>query len=117
MSATTQQIIDRYHDSYDAGDLDQFISLYNEESIVVCGDKICRGKSEIREFFEYISPDVLPPNAEFDSIHEIIEGDIAYFVWRSRTDNVSVRIGTDTLLIRDGIIAYQTLMIDFDSGT
>ena len=115
MAATTQQIIGIYHDLYDAGDLDQFMSLYSHESVLISGDRICRGQSEIRKYFEWLISDVLPPSADFEFIHEVIEGELAYFVWRSRTEKTTVRLGTDTLVIRDGIITYQTLLMDFDN--
>jgi len=113
--STTQQILDRYNQAFDVGDLDQLMALYCDQSVLVCDGKICRGRKEIREFFTQFTAEVLPPDVEYNSVHEIVEGEIVYLVWNSKSKNVTVRWGTDTLVIRNDTIVYQTACLDIQT--
>ena len=91
------------------------MALYCDQSVLVCDGKICRGRKEIREFFTQFTAEVLPPDVEYNSVHEIVEGEIVYLVWSSKSKNVTVRWGTDTLVIRNDTIVYQTACLDIQT--
>ena len=110
--STTQQIFDLYNQAFDEGDLDKLMALYSDKSVLVCDGKIIRGRKEIREFFTQFTAEVLPPDVEYNSVHEIVEGEIVYLVWSSQSKKVTVKRGTDTLVVRNGIIVYQTACLD-----
>jgi hypothetical protein len=109
---STQDVIDHYLDAFEVGDPDKILAVFSDESVVICGDTIYRGLSEIKRFFEYVMTEVLPPGVHIDSKHHIVEDDIAYFVWSSTCVKCIVPLGVDTLMVKDGVITHQTAVLD-----
>ena len=110
---STQEVIDSYLEAFETGSPDKVLELFSDESIVICGDTVYKGLEQIRGFFEHAMRDVLPPDAQIDSIHDVIEDDIAYFVWSSKATKSEVEVGVDTILVKDGVITRQTAFLGF----
>lgn len=110
---TTQDVIERYLGAFETGSPDKVLEVFSEDSIVICGDSVYRGLREIRSFFAYVMGDVLPPDAQIESKHHIVEGDVAYFVWSSKSAACEVPIGLDVLLVKDGVIVRQAVYFGF----
>ena len=49
---STKDVIDHYLDAFEVGDPDKILAVFSDESVVICGDTIYRGLSEIKRFFE-----------------------------------------------------------------
>jgi len=105
---TTKQVIDQYMDGYETCDVDQVMSVFDETSILICGADVYRGVKEIKDFFIYIMNDVLPLGVKINDIHQVIEDDVAFFVWSAKSDKCEISLGMDTFFIKDGVIARQT---------
>jgi len=80
---------------------------YDEEVVVVSGATARRGHGAARELARELQPSAGQPTFEY--IHRIVEGNIAYLVWRSRWAGVHVHDGTETYICRDGRIVTHTL--------
>ena len=95
--------------SFGEGNIDELVSDYAEESVVIFEDKLITGLDNIRAFFSDFITNTLPPGCDFEMKHLQVVGDIAYIVWTAGTDKLSFKLGTDTLIIKDGKIIQQTL--------
>lgn len=82
------------------------LSDYDDAACFVSEERIYRGTSEIRGFFETFLA-ALPPQAIerflLRSLH--VEGEIAYITWSVGRE---VPLGTDTFVVRGGKIISQT---------
>jgi ketosteroid isomerase-like protein len=105
---TTKQVIDQYMDGYETCDIDQVMSVFDETSVLIYGADVYRGLKEIRDFFTYIMSEVLPPGVEINDIHQVIEDDVAFFVWSAKSGKCKISLGMDTFFIRNGVISRQT---------
>ena len=110
---TTRDVIDRYLAAFEKGSPDKVLEVFSDDSIVICGDSVYKGLKDIRKFFEYVMRDVLPPDAQIHSKHHIVEDDVAYFVWSSKSERCEVDLGLDVLLVKDGVIARQAVFLGF----
>jgi hypothetical protein len=90
------------------GDLDAILSDYDEASVLITPDGPLRGLAEIRRLFQKIVTVMLPPGSEFEILRRECHGDVAYTVWRGSSAAFNFLIGTDTFIIRNGVITYQT---------
>jgi hypothetical protein len=41
-------------------------------------------------------------------LQQIVDGEHAYIFWKAESDNYDVPLGTDTFVIRDGKIVFQS---------
>ena len=110
---TTQEVIDWYLSAFDHGSPDEILDVFTDDSMVICGDDVHKGLKEIRKFFAHVMSDVLPPDAQLQSKHHIVEADIGYFVWSSKSDKCEVDVGLDVLVVKDGVIARQAVYLGF----
>lgn len=84
------------------------MGVFDERSILICGEDVYRGVKEIRDFFIYIMDEVLPQGVKIDDIHEVIEDDVAFFVWSAKSKKCEIGLGMDTMFVKDGVISRQT---------
>ncbi|MEE9277380.1 MAG: nuclear transport factor 2 family protein [Dehalococcoidia bacterium] len=91
-----------------AGDVDGILSDYTEDSVLMTPDGTLRGIAAIRGLFEQFVGELLPPGSPIDLKRQEIEGEYAYILWSAESDKISIPTGTDTFVIRDGKIAFQT---------
>jgi hypothetical protein len=108
MAMSTATTLQHHLESLAAGDLEAILSDYDEGSVLITPDGPLRGLAEIRRLFEKIVTVMLPPGSELEILRTECERELAYTVWRGSSANFSFLIGTDTFIIRDGIIVYQT---------
>ena len=108
---TTEQVIDQYMQGWEACDIDQVMDVFDETSLLICGDEVYRGLKEIRDFFSYGMKQILPRGVEIEDLHQIIEDDVAYFVWRAKSKKCVINPGMDTFLVKNGVISRQTVYL------
>jgi len=51
------------------------------------------------------------PGSEYELKHSQVVGDTAYIVWSGSTDKLSVKLGTDTFVMKNGKILQQTAAV------
>lgn len=102
---SVHQVFDHHLQAFADG-LDAIVSDYAENSVIVLPEARYSGIAEIRAFFSAFLDSIQPGFWEaFRVRRQCVEGDVAYLVWEAKP---FVEIATDTLLIRDGVIAVQT---------
>lgn len=91
---TPQEVFAHHGQALAAGDLDEIVADYADDSFVITPAGIARGKEGIRQLFVKLLDDI--PNALWDLKTQIFEGDILFLEWTansavSRVDDGSRR--------------------------
>ena len=106
---STEDVLNHHLQSFGAGDIEETMQDYTDDSVLMTADGKLTGKVAIREAFESFYSDLFKPSTyEFTMDRVDIEGDVAFIVWHSSHDAAQVPLGTDTFLIRKGKISVQT---------
>ena len=106
---TTRQVLEHHLAALAAGNLDELLSDYTEDSTVIGPAGAVKGRQAIRPLFESSLASLFKPGTyEFtlDMLHAA--DDVAYIVWHANCASADIVFGTDTFLIRNGKIAVQT---------
>ena len=85
--------------------VDAVMDDYTEQSVLMTHDATYRGLAEIRKFFTTLFRDL--PKGFFEGMRirrEEVVGEVAYILW----DREPFSGATDTFVVRDGKIAFQT---------
>jgi ketosteroid isomerase-like protein len=106
----TQAVLDHHLAAFGAGDTDEILKDYTEQSVLVTPDGTIRGLDALREAFDGFFAGLFAPGT-YDFVMDAvtIEGEVAYVVWHAACASADVSLGTDTFLVRDGKIAVQTI--------
>jgi ketosteroid isomerase-like protein len=90
-----------------AGDVEGDIHAnYAEDVVLVDREMVRHGHEGVRDAARQLAEEL--PEASFDYVTTHIDGEIAYLQWTARATGASVEHGTDTFVIRDGLIRAQT---------
>ena len=90
------------------GNLDAILSDYARDAVMFTPRGILRGKAAIRPVFIAILADLSHPQASFQLVHHAAEGAVAYMVWTATTADRIYEMGTDTMIVEQGLIVAQT---------
>lgn len=102
---TTSEVLEHHLGAFAHG-LDAVLSDYDESAVLITHGRTWRGIAEIRRFFQaFLDQATAQFWQDFRLEARCAEGEIAYVTWSSPP---AVRLGTDTLLVRDGQILVQT---------
>ena len=102
---TTEEVLNHHLQAFGEG-LESILSDYDENSCVISPQGSFRGLAEIREFFTAFVTSL--PEGFMDSFNLTsteIDGELAYITWESKP---YAPFGTDTFIVRNGMILYQT---------
>src|SRR5262245_11094377 len=106
---TTEDVLNHHLNAFGAGNADEIIKDFTEESLLFLPDTTSRGTAAIRGTFEQFFSGLFKPGTyNFTLDRTEIDGNVAYVVWRASTSAGEVRMWTDTFVVRDGKIAVQT---------
>lgn len=106
---STDDVLQHHLDAFGAGDVDAIMADYAEDAVIVNQSGIRKGPDEIRPLFDAFVEEFGKPGATFELLVRKVEGEVAYIVWTAETADNIYELATDTFVIRDGKIAYQTL--------
>ncbi len=99
----TKAVVEHHLEALHAGDIDRVMEDYTDESIFIINlGGVFKGAEAIRPFFE--ASGSMPGFVETASF---TEGDAHYVTWTA--DGIS--LGSDTLVVRDGKIVLQTVVV------
>jgi ketosteroid isomerase-like protein len=101
---TTHEAFDRHMSHQLDRDLDAILTDYAPDAIVVGPDGIGSGHDHIRAAYEQ----VLPLIGSLDLTSVQVQGEVVYVSFRAHTDGRDDLVGTDTFVIRDGLIQVHT---------
>ena len=106
-SEETQTVIDRHLAALESGDIDAVMDDYTDESVFIVNlGGVAVGRAAIRPFLEAAGH--VPGMVRTFSF---TEGDTHYVTWTAD----GIAFGTDTLVVREGKIAVQTVALVLDS--
>jgi ketosteroid isomerase-like protein len=101
--STNAEVVKHHVESLVSGDVDEVMSDFAANAVIVCGPQPIRGSDAIRAFFSGISASL--DTFELDA--SVSESDHHYIAWHT-ADGLR---GTDTFHIRDGKIVLQTAFL------
>jgi hypothetical protein len=106
-SRTPQEVFAHHGQALGAGDLDEIVADYADDSVVITSDGTARGKDGIRKVFVRLLDDL--PNAVWDLKTQIFEGNVLFLEWTADSASNRVDDGVDTFVFQDGMIWAQTV--------
>ena len=113
MSHTPQEVFAHHGQALAAGDLDEILVDYSEDSVVITSAGAARGKDAIRRMFVKLLDEL--PNAAWDLKNQILDGHVLYLEWAADSATNRVDDGVDTFVFRDGMIWAQTVRYTLQS--
>lgn len=108
---TTREVFDRHMGHQQDRDLDAILTDYAPDAIVVGPDGIGSGHGHIRASYEQVLPLIGSLNLTSVQVH----GEVVYVNFRARGDGRDDLVGTDTFVIRDGLIHVHTFYATTES--
>ena len=103
----TKQVWAHHIEAWDARDLDAIMAGYGEDSILIRNNIVFKGLEEIRGVFDGLfqlfdnGNNIIDPAA--------IEEEVIYITWHFTPNNDREYYGTDSFVVQNGIIKYQTI--------
>ena len=79
---------------------------YAEEVILIDREKVRRGHDGVHDAARQLADEL--PDALYEYVMTAVEGELAYLQWKATARGARVEHGTDTFVIRDGLIRAQT---------
>jgi hypothetical protein len=107
MTRTPQEVFAHHGKALAAGDLDEIVVDYADDSVLITPAGAARGRDGIRQAFAKLLDDL--PNAAWDLKTQIFEGDVLFLEWAADSAINRVDDGVDTFVFRDGSIWAQTV--------
>ena len=104
---TAQEVFAHHGQSLGAEDLEEIVSDYTDDAILVLQGEVYRGKDGARTVFTRLLDDV--PRAAWD-LNTVFADDTLYLEWKARSETRRhIEDGVDTFVFRDGKIRVQTV--------
>lgn len=104
---TPQEVFAHHGTALAAGDLDEIVVDYAEDSVLLSPAGIARGRDAIRTFFATLLAGL--PDAQWDLRTQLFDRDVLFLEWAVDSDVNRVDDGVDTFVFRDGMIRAQTV--------
>jgi|HubBroStandDraft_6_1064221.scaffolds.fasta_scaffold1333490_2 hypothetical protein len=108
---TTREVFDRHMSHQLDRDLDTILTDYAPDAIVVGPGGIGSGHDHIRASYEQ----VLPLIGSLDVTSLQVQDEVVYVNFRAHSDGRDDLVGTDTFVIRDGLIQIHTFYATTES--
>jgi ketosteroid isomerase-like protein len=109
----TREVFDRHMSHQLDRDLDAILTDYAQDAIVVGPDGIGSGYDHIRASYQQ----VLPLIGSLDITSLQVQGEVVYLNFRAHSDGSDDLVGTDTFVIRDGLIHIHTFYATTEGPT
>jgi ketosteroid isomerase-like protein len=109
-ASSTQAVLDRHLAAFAAGDLEALLSDYTESSVLFTADGPLAGLAPIRGLMAGLFAEFSRPGARFDLHVMSVDGDVGFIVWSATTAGNVYELATDTFVVRDGRIAFQSFV-------
>ena len=114
---STEAVLNHHLESFGAGDVDELLKDYTDESVFISPDGRLTGLDALREAYQgFFSGLFKPGTYEFTMDAMDMEGEVAFIAWHSSNEGAEVTLGTDTLIIREGKIAIQPFAAKIEEG-
>ena len=107
MTRAPQDVFAHHGKALAAGDLDEIVADYADDSVVITAAGVARGRDGVRKVFVKLLDDL--PNAAWDLKTQVLDGDVLFLEWAADSAVNRVDDGVDTFVFRDGMISAQTI--------
>ena len=88
---SAQAVLNHHLESFGAGDVDETMNDYTDESVLITPDGALTGLDDIRAAFAGFYSGLFKPGTyEFTMDHMEVVGDVAYIVWHSVNEGAEV---------------------------
>ena len=105
-AATTQATLEHHLQSFGEG-VDAIMQDFSKDSVVITPDATYRGLAEVRAFFTAaVEGEPAGIWEAFTVKRKEVAGELAYILWEAKP---WIPFGTDTFVVRDGKIVFQTV--------
>ena len=104
----TQEVINHHLSAFLDADLNEIMKDFTEESELLTPDGALKGLNSISSFFGQVFK-IVPKGSTFEMKQMIVRDSIAYLAWSCDSSFVSIPLGTDSFIIKNDKILYQTL--------
>ena len=104
----TQEIINHHLSAFIHADVDEILKDFGNDSELLTPDGPVKGLPAIRAFFEQVFK-IVPEGSILEMKRMIIRDNLAYLSWTCESAFVTIPLGTDSFIIKNGKILYQTL--------
>ena len=112
MATTTlsknQEVVNHHLAAFLEADLNEILKDFTEESELLTPDGPLKGLDAIRSFFEEAFK-IVPKGSTFELKQMIVRDNVTYLAWTCESSFVSIPIGTDSFIVENDKIIYQTL--------
>ncbi len=103
-----EEIINHHVAAFVENDMDELMKDYTEASELLTPQGAMKGLNAIHSFFEEVFK-ILPKGTVLDVKQLLMRDNIAYGCWSAESPFVSVPLGTDTFIVGDEKILFQSL--------
>ncbi len=103
----TQEVINHHLSAFLEADLNEIMKDFTEESELLTPDGALKGLNSISSFFGEVFK-IMPKGSAFEMKQMILRDGISYLTWTGDSSFVSVPLGTDSFIIKNDKILYQT---------
>jgi len=113
---STKEVLERHLKCLSAGDLAGFLADYAPDAVVfrpvgfAGAGGAAKGRAEYSPVFSALFKEFAKPGARFEIRQQEIEGDYAYIIWEAETADNIYEPGSDTYVIKDGKIIFQSFV-------
>lgn len=105
----TQKVLMHHLGAFGERKMDDLLADYTADSVFIGQAGVLKGTDGLKPMFEGLFTEFAKKGVEFNMGKMIIEGEIALITWSAKTPDNTYDWATDTFVIRDGKIVYQTL--------
>jgi ketosteroid isomerase-like protein len=103
---TTEELLASHELALGEQSPDKISAHYAKDAVAIVNGATYRGPEEIAHFYATLIRQL--PNATWRTDVAVVDGDLAYVEWACTSAASSVKFGTDTFLVMDGLITRQT---------
>ena len=107
MTRTAQEVFAHHGQALGATDLDEIVTDYADDAVMISPAGARRGKDGVREAFRQLLADL--PDAAWDVKQQTYAGDVLLLEWTADAAKSRADDGVDTFVFRDGMIQAQTV--------
>ena len=109
-STESEIVVKQFLANWDARNLDAMMMSYTDDSAVLLPQqKPFKGKEQIHNLMKGFVDDFSKPGAVWDTYALTSEGQVVYILWKGETAANKFPFGSNTFVVKDGKIAYQTI--------
>jgi hypothetical protein len=103
-----QTVVDRHLACFAAGDLEGLLADYDDASVLFTVDGPLVGRAAVRELMTRLFAEFAKPGARFEMRTMNAFEDVAFIVWSAETADHCYELATDTFVVREGKILFQS---------